>query len=59
MILFVLIQAEDKSERQISRPHETYGVPSGKYRLVAGVFDSKDKTMKVEECGDLVDGPIP
>lgn len=58
-ILFVLIQADDKSERQINRPHETYDVPSGKYRLVAGVFDTKTKTMKVEECGDLVDGPIP
>ena len=58
MILFVLIQADDKSERQINRPHETYDVPSGKYRLVAGVFDTKAKTMKVEECGDLVDGPI-
>ena len=59
LILFVLIEADNKSEREINRPHETYDVPPGKYRLVAGVFNTTAKTVKVEQCGDLVDGPIP
>lgn len=57
MIFFVLIEGDDKSKRKISQPHDSYDVPSGKYRLVAGVFDTTAKTVKVEECGELVEGP--
>ena len=59
MILFVLMEAEGRSERQISSPNDTYGVPSGKFRVVAGVFDTRAKSVKVEHCGELVDGPVP
>lgn len=58
MILFVLIQVDGKSEMRINRPHASYSVPSGKYRLVAGVYNTKVKSVEVEECGNLVDGPI-
>ncbi|RUN77176.1 hypothetical protein EJC47_06690 [Sphingomonas sp. TF3] len=57
MVFFVLIEGDDKSKRKISQPHDSYDVPSGKYRLVAGVFDTTAKTVKVEECGELVEGP--
>ncbi len=59
MILFVFTPAEGKPGRNISRPHETYDVPSGEYRLVAGTYDTRRKTTKVEQCGDLADGSVP
>jgi hypothetical protein len=58
-VLFVLIEVGGQSERQIKRPHDNYNVPCGQYRLVAGVFNTKARTMKVEQCGAIVAGPIP
>lgn len=57
-IMFVLTATDGKSRRHINRPHDTYHVPSGKYRLIAGVFNVVDKTLKVEKCGHLVGGTI-
>ncbi len=58
MVLFAFVPAEDKPGRHISQPHDTYSIPTGRYRLVAGVYNTSTDTVEVEQCGDLADGPI-
>lgn len=58
-VLFVLIGTGGMSDRRISQPRDTYNVPAGKYRLVAGVFNTNSRTVIIEQCGDVVDGSIP